>query len=275
MTVAAARFVIASALLWLWVQARGPRERRIVAADLPLILAMGLTAIAGFSILLFYGLTLAPATDAALLTPGASPILTALLAWGLFGERMRRRGVAGLAIGVAGLVLIVSPGGGTTPARLLGDLLFVLGSSMWAVFSIIGRAATRRFTPLVATLYGSVAGTIMLVPLAFVERGWTSLAVSPPVAWLGLVYLAVFATALGFVFFYEGVSRVGAVRATSFALLIPVFGVISSVLILGERLTGKTVAGGALVLLGLWMVQSAAKGSDSCRLAGVHVSAVK
>lgn len=71
---------------------------------------------------------------------------------------------------------------------------------------------------------------------------------------------------LAFVFFYEGVKRIGAARATTFAFLVPIFGVVSSVIMLGERLSASTVAGGALVLLGLWLVQrqpSVQRGQDA------------
>jgi drug/metabolite transporter (DMT)-like permease len=256
LTVALGRFAVASALLWLWVRWMEPGDRRLSATDLPLIVAMGATAMAGFNILLLYGLTMAPATDAAIITPGVSPILTAVLAWRFLGERIGRQGVAGLVAGLAGLFLVISPAGGGSGARVLGDLLFALGSAAWAVYALVGKAATRRFTPLVATLYGCVTATVLLLPVVVLRHDWTGFAAAHPTSWLGLLYLAVFPTALSFVFFYIGVNRIGAVRATSFALLIPVFGVLSSVIVLGEPLASRTVAGGLLVLAGLWMVQS-------------------
>jgi drug/metabolite transporter (DMT)-like permease len=258
LTVALVRFAVATLLLWIWMRqvAPGAGARRVAAADLPLILTIGLTAMAGFNILLFYGLTLAPATDAAIITPGVSPILTAVLAWRILGERISRGAVAGLITGAAGLALVVSPSGGGSATRVLGDVLFALGSSTWAVYAIIGKAATRRFTPLAATFYGCVTATIVLLPFSLAEGGLARLAAAPAASWAGLLYLAVFPTALSFVFFYIGVARVGPVRATSFALLIPVFGVLTSLIVLGERLAPRTVMGGALVLLGLWLVQT-------------------
>lgn len=255
MTLAAARFTVATILLWGWARTKGVPGRRLVAADLPLVLAMGLTAIAVYNVLFLYGLLLAPASDGAIIVPGLAPILTVALAWPVLRERVSRWGAAGLITALAGLLLVMRPGGGGAPSRLLGDLLFFLGAFCWAIYSVIGKAATARFTPLRATLYGSVAGTLMLLPFAIVERGWTRLVTSPPAAWLSVLYLAVFGTVLAFVFFYEGVSRVGAGRAASFAFLVPIFGVASSVVILGEDLAASTIAGGALVLLGLWLVQ--------------------
>lgn len=254
-TLAAARFAIASALLSLWVRSKQPTGRRVTTADLPLILAMGLTAIAGYNMLFLYGLKLAPASDGAIIVPGLAPILTAALAWPVLRERTGRWGIAGLGTALVGLILVMNPGREQASGRLLGDLLFFAGAGCWAIYSVIGKTATARFNPVNATLYGTVTGTLLLLPLAVAERGWTALAAAPVVSWLGLVYLAIFGTVLAFVFFYEGVSRIGAGRASSFAFLVPIFGVLSSVLMLGERVAALTVVGGGLVLFGLWLVQ--------------------
>ena len=68
-----------------------------------------------------------------------------------------------------------------------------------------------------------------------------------------IVLLAV--ALVAFVFFYEGVSRIGASRATAFALLVPIFGVLGSVLVLGESIGAGTLVGGVVILVGLWLVQ--------------------
>jgi drug/metabolite transporter (DMT)-like permease len=150
----------------------------------------------------------------------------------------------------------VGPGGGEQSSnRLLGDLLFILGAVCWGVYAVAGKTATARFTPVTSTLYGTVAGTLMLVPFGLAERGWEALAAAPAISWAGLLYLATFGTVLAFVFFYEGVKRIGAGRSSAFAFLVPVIGVLSSAILLDEHLTAGIVIGGALVLAGLWLVQ--------------------
>ena len=148
-------------------------------ADLPLILGMGLTAIAGYKVLFLYGLQLAPASDGAIIVPGLAPVLTAVLAWTLLGERIRASGTTGLLVAAAGLLLVLTPSGGRASARLLGDVLFLLGAICWAIYSIIGKTATARFSSVNATLYGSVTGTLVLMPFAIGERGWTRLELAP------------------------------------------------------------------------------------------------
>jgi drug/metabolite transporter (DMT)-like permease len=265
-TLAAGRFGIASILLSLWARTRrvalnpsaasgsgSGRPPRV--SDLPLFLGMGLTAIAGYNMLFLYGLILAPASDGAIIVPGLAPILTAVLAALILKERIGRWGIAGLLTALVGLLLVLTPGESQSRTRFLGDLLFLGGAVCWAIYSVIGKTATARFHPVNATLYGTVTGTLVLIPLAIAERGWVQLAAAPLAAWIGLLYLAIFGTVLAFVFFYEGVRRIGAARATSFAFLVPVFGVVSSVLLLGERIAMLSILGGTLVLVGLWLVQ--------------------
>ena len=110
------------------------------------------------------------------------------------------------------------------------------------------------------------AGTLMLLPFAIVERGWEALAAAPAVSWIGLLYLASFGTVFAFVFFVEGVKRIGAGPASAFAFLVPIIGVVSSVILLDERMTLVSVLGSILVLFGLWLVQRRAP----TRLARVH-----
>ncbi|MGH2628075.1 MAG: DMT family transporter, partial [Anaerolineales bacterium] len=87
-TIAVVRFALAAALLWVWDRAGGRRRRPLQTRDLPLIAALGATAVAGYNILFLYGLRLAPASDGAIIVPGFAPILTAALAGPLLGERI-------------------------------------------------------------------------------------------------------------------------------------------------------------------------------------------
>ena len=253
--IAATRFGIASILLFAWARlARRPltpMHRR----DWPLVLGLGLTAIAGYNWLFLTGLTLAPASDGAIIVPGLAPVFTALLAGALLGERLGLRGFLGLGVAVVGLLLVVGPGGGTEGGRLLGDLMFLAGAFCWGVYSVLARIASRRFSPVSTTLYGTAVGTLILIPLAILEGGVGQLQSAPAGALIGVAYLAVFGTVGAFVLFNLGVARIGAARASAFALLVPVVGVLSSVALLGEELGPFTIVGGIVVLIGLWLVE--------------------
>ena len=99
---------------------------------------------------------------------------------------------------------------------------------------MLGKSATARFGAVTATLYATATGALMLIPPASPSRAGRS-SQTEMRRGLGLDRVPRrVRTVLAFVFFYEGVSRIGASRATAFALLVPIFGVLGSVLVLGR-----------------------------------------
>ncbi|MGH2427773.1 MAG: DMT family transporter [Candidatus Limnocylindria bacterium] len=257
-TIAAVRFGIASILLYGWARLAGRRLAPIRGADLPLVAGLGLTAIAGYNWLFLTGLTLAPASDGAIIVPGLAPVFTAVFAGIALRERLGMRGALGLGVAVAGLLLVVGPSETADGQRLIGDLLFLAGAICWGIYSVLARIASGRFDAVSATLYGTALGTLLLIPPSLAEGGIGQLAVAPVAAWIGIGYLAIFGTVAAFVLLNLGVARIGAARASAFALLVPVVGVLSSVWLLSERLGALTVAGGVVVLIGLWLIQGRA-----------------
>jgi drug/metabolite transporter (DMT)-like permease len=253
-TVAASRFVLASVLLGVWAARRGSL-RFPALSDLPIVLAMGATAVAGYNVLFLYGLELAPATDGAIIVPGFAPVFAVLVGWVALGERSSRRAILGLVVALSGLVAVVDPSGTIDSDRVAGAAIFMAGALCWGIYSHIGKPATARFGAVTATFYATAAGALMLIPFSLAERGWRDLSDTGADAWLPIAYLAVFGTVLAFVFFYEGIRRIGPSPAASFALLIPIFGVLSSVVILGEELGPNTVVGAVAVIAGLWLIQ--------------------
>jgi drug/metabolite transporter (DMT)-like permease len=265
--IATVRFAIAAVLLYAWARLANRPLSPMRRSDWPMVVGLGLTAVAGYNWLFLTGLTLAPATDGAIIVPGLAPIFTAVLAGLVLGERLGARGFAGLVVAAVGLLLVVSPGSGGGSDRLLGDALFVAGAVLWGVYSVLARRASARFNAVSASLYGIAFGTAVLIPLAILEGGLGSLATAPIEAVAGIGYLAVFGTVGGFVLLNLGVARLGAARASAFALLVPVVGVLSSVVLLGERIGPLTLAGGAIVLVGLWLVEHPGGSGAEARLA--------
>lgn len=256
-TIATARFASAALLLWAWARISGKPVRRPAAGDLGLIAVLGLTVVFAYNLFFLYGLRHAPAADGSVLVPGLIPVATTLLAWRVFGERPSRLAGVGLGVALVGLAVVANPTGNIASNRLVGDALFVGAACSWAVYTLAGRSAIGRFGSVNANVYATAAGSLMLLPLSFLGGGWSAAVHAPASAWGGVAYLSVGGTVLGFVLFYEGVRMIGAARASSFALLVPIFGVVSSVLVLGEPVHPSLAVGGAIVLTGLWVAESA------------------
>jgi drug/metabolite transporter (DMT)-like permease len=254
--VAVVRFTSAATLLWLWARLSGNPVRRPSRRDLPLLALLGFTVVFAYNLCFLYGVRHAPATDGSVLVPGLIPPMTTLLAWPVLGERPARRSLAGLAVAFAGVVIVADPAGNVGSRRLIGDALFVGASLAWAAYTLAGREATRRFGSVSANVFATAVGSLLLLPVTFVGSGWNGLGSATAGAWGSIAYLTVAGTVLAFVLFYEGVRVLGASAAAAFALLVPIFGVISSVLVLGERLRPGLALGGAIVLAGLWLVQT-------------------
>jgi drug/metabolite transporter (DMT)-like permease len=254
--IAVTRFACAAVLLWAWTRLSGSRLRRPARADLPLVFVLGVTVVFAYNLFFLYGVRHAPASDGSVLVPGLIPIVTTLVAWVALRERPSRRSGIGLVVALAGLVVVAGPAANLGARRVVGDLLFVGAAFAWAAYTLAGRRAIARFGSVNANVYATSAGALLLVPVSFLDGGWAPLLRAPVQAIGAIAYLAVIGTVLAFVAFYEGVRLIGSARASSFALLVPVFGVLSAVLVLHEPLRASLVLGGAIVLAGLWLAES-------------------
>jgi len=259
-TVAASRFAIAAVLLlalrlaWPSLDRGSARPRR---ADLPIIAALALSASAGYNILFLNGLRLAPATDASMIIPGLAPIVSTVLAAIFLREHPSRAAIVGLAVAAVGVLLVVDPSGAVDPSRLAGDGLFVGCALLFGSYFLISRKASARFSPISISLYGATGAALILAPLAIAEGGPARLLDAGWETWVAIGQLSVLATVAAFVLLNEGMKRLGVSRSAAFALMIPVFGAAQSMLVLGEHVAPSALAGGLIVLVGIWLVQGA------------------
>ena len=134
-----------------------------------------------------------------------------------------------------------------------GDLLLVLSGLAYASYTLLGRAVLLRHSALAVTARSIVWGAIAMAPLAAIE--W--LAGARPSLDVrgvgGALYLAIVITALGYLVWNWGLGRIGAPRAAIFITLQPIAGAVLGVLLLHEPLTAFTLAGGVLIVSGLWL----------------------
>jgi drug/metabolite transporter (DMT)-like permease len=246
---AASRFVVAS-LFYAVILGRSAVKERLLLRDWALLTAMALTGVMGFSVLLYRGLQLTTATDAVLIN-GTGPLMTALLAAILLKERLLPRHVLGGLISFFGVTLIV---GGGSFERLrqwhvnVGDLYVILAVVLWGLYSVISRRATRSRSVFSVT----VISTWMAIPLFFgAAAGWQPTATRW--SWhllLAVVYIGIFPSGAAFLSWNEGVRRVGPNRAMVFYNMLPVYGSILGVVLLGEPFGAGHFIGGGLILVG-------------------------
>jgi drug/metabolite transporter (DMT)-like permease len=257
-TLGVLRFGAAAAILVAVYGSRLAHRRALRWSNLSMLALLGALGIFLNHIFYFIALGQAPASHAAIIAPTTSPIWTILLAGWLAGERTGRRQAAGIALCIAGVVLVVQPTSSQAAREvLIGDLLFGISGLAWGVYSYLSKVAMRRLDPETILTYAMAIGSLMLVPFALFEQPWIALRATPPSAWLGVLYMIVAGTLLAYVWWNLGIQRVGAGRTAVFTNLVPVFGVLIAWRAWGERLSIAQLAGAALCLLGVWVCQQA------------------
>jgi drug/metabolite transporter (DMT)-like permease len=215
--------------------------------DLPLLALCALSGMTAYQVLLNAGEVTVPAATASLLV-NVSPIFTALMAVALLGERLTARGWCGVLIGFAGAALIALAAGGGV--RLSGGALLVLGAALaQATFFVSQKALLRRYGSLAVTAWAMGLGAAMALPLA--PGLATDVAAAPPAALLAVGFLALGASALGFLTWAYAVARIDVTAAASTLYAVPPVAAIVGWVLLGEVPSALTAVGGAIALTGV------------------------
>lgn len=254
-TLAALRFWVAAILLLplLWAVERGfPRLR---PKDWLATAMLALTGLVAYNLLFLGALERIPASRTALVV-ALNPILTAVAMAVVFGERLARHRWLGILLALTGVCLVLARGDLTLLLQRVGvgEALMLGGALCWAFYTIVGRAALGGDgapSPLAMTTVTTIWGAAMLtlgMPAEWsqwrlAEVGWD--------AWAAIVYLGAGGTALGFVWYAQGLQILGAARTAVFNNLVPVFGVIFGALLLSEQVLPSMVIGGAIALAGV------------------------
>jgi drug/metabolite transporter (DMT)-like permease len=239
--------------LWWWTE--GGRTT-FSARDLKLLSLLGL-GVLGNHLLTLFGLRYIGASTAGVII-GASPAITALLSSLLVRDIPFKTVAAGCAVSFAGVALVSGVGGdaprGDNP--WVGGLLILLGLVSWALYSIGGREVMDRLSPLTVNWTTLLVSLLLQMPLLFTDQKLllSGTSVVPVSGWLALLYLIVFATALGQQAWLYGVQGVGASRAGVFVNLIPVSALLLSAMLLGDVIGAREVVGMVLILAGVWLV---------------------
>ena len=214
----------------------------------------------------FLGTELTNASQGSLLTI-LTPVFTVGLGAAVLGERVGRRKVAGIAVAVAGTLLVVSGQydlralvAGGDAASAAGVLLLVVASVCWAGYTVWGVPVVRRYSGLTAATYSCLAAIPMLAPLAAAEL----YLVRPPLAellapraLLVVLYLGLAATAAAWVLWYRGLETLPAGTVAVFFFAQPVVGAALGGALLGEAIGPWFAVGGAVMAGGVWLVSTA------------------
>ena len=243
--------------LWLWKEGGG----RFSKSDWGIFGLLGL-GVLGNHLLVLFGLQFIGAGVAGVII-GASPAITAFLSSLILRDVPLRLIWSGCLVSFVGVVIITGQSGmegiGSNP--VLGGTLILSGLVSWALYTIGCRRTMDRFSPLTVTWTTLMMSLLLEIPLLAVNHQMlvAGIGTVPLSGWVALVYVMLFATALGQQAWLYGVDGVGPSRAGIFGNLIPVSALFFSFLILGEPVGLREIGGIGLILFGVWLVNQRAQ----------------
>lgn len=252
-TLAFTRFGAAALLLYLFLRLRG-HAIAIRRADLRSFALLGALGIAATYGIFYGGMRFTTATEASLII-AAEPILIALTARLLLGERLRRIQSIGLAVGFAGVYLIIVQGlVPTLSASVLANAVIAFALCFESLASVIGKRLSGLYPGLVVITVGMGVGAAALLPFAAVELARRPPGVPgvPEAASIG--FLTVVCSFLCYGVWFSLLARYNVSAMAGFLFIQPMMGPLYGYLFLGERLHPWTAVGAALVLSGVWLV---------------------
>jgi drug/metabolite transporter (DMT)-like permease len=242
------RCLLAGGLLWLVAL---PRRRLRFNAGWRHYAAVGATTVAGQLVCLSYATPRIGTAMAAILV-AAIPLFSMVIAqfWGI--EKITRQRVAGLVLGIIGIVLLVGFPAVPLTGRFVFDSLVSLGGSFFAAFgsNYVSRHLGNE-EPWEVTSASFLCGGIMVLPLLYVVP---VPAVPGAGAFLDLLILGGIMSALTYVVYFRLVSTIGATRAISVEFAVTVVAVLVGALVLDEPLTLVQLVGGAVIIAGCALV---------------------
>ena len=249
------RWSLCLLLLAPWVAAKSWRHRRVIAREWRLLVALGATGIAAFHTLVYVALTTTSAINALLLL-SLAPAAILIGAFATGGGRPTRAQGLGALISLLGVLVLLTRGdlsALTAWQWTAGDLWMIAAVVLWAAYSLLLRRRPADLPHDVTLAASIVAAVALLLPLVAMTAGTAGVDWTPRLAG-ALLYIAVFASLVAFLLWSYGVAAIGAERAGQFVHLMPVFGALLAVAVLGESLVVPQVVGALGVFAGIALV---------------------
>lgn len=248
----AAFIVLAPVSYWL----ERPRYQDIIKQYWLPLAAAGILGVIGYNLLLYGALAYTSPMNAAIVN-SLNPAIIVVLSYVLLRERLSKTNIAGFLLSLAGVLFILTDGHIAHVFRTdynRGDLMMLAAGVVWALYSIIGKKLP--VPPITATACSVFFSLLLLWPFAFFYPFPADQLSAAGIA--GVAYICLFPSVLSFLFWNVSVQKVGPSHAGVYLNLIAVFTAIIT-FVFGGALSIPQLAGGAIVLFGVYLATKAPK----------------
>ena len=242
---------------------RGPVDWRRHWKDFLFVGAIG-TALP--FVLIARALTSIDASTAAILN-ALSPLFTSLIAAAWIGDRLTLPKMTGITLCLAGTMVLVGwTPAPMTPAQLTGAAMSVGATALYGLSNVYAKVRLKNASAMGISVGTLLMAAAVLLPIAFVAPSPRPLAEVTALAWAATLALAVFSTAIAFIWYYRLIADVGPVKSITVTLLVPIFGMVWGVIFLDEPVTPGRIAGCAIILAGCALILGLARNPLGARM---------
>lgn len=225
---------------------------RVTLPPYKVILLFSLFGGIGYAVVVYAGFRLAPAAHASVLLPGALPFTTAVFAWLWLRQKPSPAQRIALMLVFVGITLTaadtLSHGSHLTGMQMFGDLLFLCGSSLWAVFTLLLRG--YPMPPLAAAVSTTLGSAILYLPVWWLFLPSTMGQAPPAEIAMQAIYQGVLVVFVAMLLYTFAVRRLGAQTVTLLMAIVPGVSALAAVPVLGEPISLLTLAGLGAVTMG-------------------------
>jgi drug/metabolite transporter (DMT)-like permease len=248
----ALRMGIAGATIFLVLAVRR-RAMAIERVDVPRFLLAGIVFFGCSTVLFTEGLARTTVAHMIILA-STGPLIGAVWRWLAHHETPDRRSLLAMAIGFAGVLIVVGDASASEGASVVGDLMGLASATLWVGMTIYPQPLVKKYGALRSTGWVILISLLLIVPLSFLSWGTLAEDVPSGLAWSALLYAAV-GTLVGNVLWQSAVQQIGPARTLIYLYLQPFLALLIAAIVLGDRLTPLQAIGGLLAIGGVMLVR--------------------
>lgn len=255
---AALRFIVGAVIMFAVSAWRGEALRRAARTHAGVFTLLGAVGILGFNVLFFFAMQSTSPTNGALIM-ATNPLVTTLIAAVVLRERSSARQLMALPLAFIGVMVVITGGNMQHLSNLQfasGDLLMLGANLAWAIYNVLNRRYLPAGSAFANTTLVMIAGAVLLLMTALISG--ETVAMPGMKASLALAMMSVAGTVLAYLFWNQGIVRLGASRTALFLNLVPVFAMLAGVLT-GVAPTHVQVIGAVLVMGGVTLAMLPAR----------------
>ena len=217
---------------------------------------LGIFGFAGHNFLLFKALEHAQANTGAVINV-AIPIAVILLDLVIFRKRISRISLVGVGLSFFGTAMVITGGhivGLFSGTVGYGEILCLIAVVCWAAYTVTARPLLEHFPVIAVTAYSCLAGSVLLCFPMLLNWETNVRLFYEPIILLLVAVQGILTMGFGILWFYQGVRELGALSASVYINLVPLFGVVLSLVLVGEIPDLTLVVGGLMVVGSLLMI---------------------